>query len=855
MDHVFVSYARADIDFVRKLTAALEAAGHETWVDWEGIEPSANWMAKIEGAIDAAKAVVFVISPESCASTVCGQELDHAIQRNKRLIPVLLQQPSGEIRREIAEINWINARDTDPFDAAVETLVTAIETDLEWVGDHTRLTVRAVEWDGNGRDASYTLRGSDLSAFEEWLAKAPDREPKPTALQSEYLLASRRAVTRRQRITWISITAGLVLAVALGAIAWLQNQERQREAAERARQEEIAGARQLLSRAEALRETRPDPQDIHLDRRESLRFAARGLDRLARVGAPTTDADRAVRRSLAALPKWEEFGVPGLLESMQAPTFSNDRRQVIFHSGSGELQIWDTVDVKRLAVCNTGLSAGEHVAAIAFAPNDQIVTQIYDSQPGELTHRLQRWSMDDCNVSDEVGVSYDESPNMRDLTVGADGRVLVSLKAGLHVWDGSDRPLRPLTQGARASNFTLSPEGTRVVRRESQEGSENRWLRIRNIETGEVLAEAQMPGRFRIIDWNGEGLRIELDKRHYRYSEDLTPLGEIDPAFTHAIESGDGRYYAELGANGVVTVFGSGSEEKVAEADRRANFKGAAFRPDDRSLFLASSYGVELGIWHFAASDAYAHVPVAGQPNWIGFSADGATLIARDDVGEARWRLPGPGQWAAPVAVESTLDPDAPPIRPPFPLPATAADPDDEVVLAEATLPDGLRAVLVGGQFLRGGQSRRLEIWKAGTKRAERDVDPVLDDDRARLLILAENGAFVFTGERSGLTMFDTATLQSAKQIFHADAVHAGARADGVFAATVDGLNEARTWDLMQDLEVTRFTLPHAPLALELSPDGRWLAVLEPDRNIELWALDPADLIAQACLWLEAPCP
>jgi len=767
MDHVFVSYARADVAFVRKLTAALESAGHETWVDWEGIEPTANWMAKIEGAIDAAKAVVFVISPESCASTVCGQELDHAIQRNKRLIPVLLQQPPGEIRREIAEINWITARDTDPFDAAVEKLVTAIDTDLEWVGDHTRLTVRAVEWDGNGRDASYTLRGSDLSAFEEWLAKAPDREPKPTALQSEYLLASRRAVTRRQRITWMSITAGLVLAVALGAIAWLQNQERQREAAERARQEEIAGARQLLSRAEALRETRPDPQDLHLDRRESLRFATRGLDRLARLDAPTTDADRAVRRSLAALPKWQEFDVPDLLESMQAPAFSEDRRQVIFHSGSGELQVWDTVDVERVALCKTGLSAGERVDAIAFAAKGGVVTQIYDSQPGELTHRLQRWSIDDCRVLGEVGVSYDESPNMRDLTVSPDGKALINLSAGLHVWDAPDLPLRPLAEGVRGLRFVLDPDGKHVASYERQEGSEDRWLRTRDIETGQALTEKLMPGRFRIVDWDSEGLRIEIDERHYRYAEDLMPLGEIGPAFTHQIESGDGRYYAELGANGVVTVFRKGSDERVADADRRANFKGAAFRPDDRSLFLASSYGVELGIWHFAASEAYAHVAVAGQPTWIGFSADGAMLLARDDVGEAAWRVPGPGLWAAPAAVESTLDPDAPPITPPSPLPAAAADPNDEVVLAEATLPDGLRAVLVGGQFLRGGQSRRLEIWKDGAKRAEREVDPVLDDDRARLLILAENGTFVFTGERSGPTMFDTATLQSAKEIFH----------------------------------------------------------------------------------------
>lgn len=854
MDHVFISYARADTAFVRKLNAALETAGHETWVDWDGIEPSAKWMATIEGAIDAAEAVIFVISPESCASKVCGQELDHAIQRNKRLIPVLMREPPGEIRPEIAEINWIYAREADPFDEAVGKLVTAIETDLAWVGDHTRLTIRAVEWDENGRDASFTLRGSDLAAFEEWLAKAPDREPKPTGLQSEYLLASRRAVTRRQRIMWMSITAGLVVAVALGAIAWLQNEERQREAAERARQEEIAGARQLLSQAEALRETQKDPQDIHLDRRKSLRSATRALDRLARLGAPTTDSDRAVRRSLAALPKWREFEVPNPWD-VQAPAFSQDRRRVVFHSKFGELQIWDTIDVERLAVCKTGISAGESVGAIAIAENGRIITQIYDSQPGEVTHRLQRWSMDDCRVLGEVGVTYEESKSMRQLTVSPDGRVLVRLGAGLHVWDAPGRPLRPLAQGVRTLDFSLDPEGTRVAGYERQKGSKDRWLRIRDIETGEVTAEALMPGRFGIIDWTAEGLRIQMDKRHYRYSEDLRNLGEIDPAFAHGIESADGRFYAELGSNGVVTVYRSGSDEKIAHADRRADFKGAAFRPDNRSLFLVSTYGVELGVWHFAASNAYAHIPVAGQPRWIGFSPDGAKLLARNEAGEAAWRLPELGKWAAPMAEASTLDANAQPIRPLLRPPVTAEDPDAEVILAEETLADGLRAVLVGGKFLRGGQSRRLEIWKDGTKRAERDVHPVLDDDRTRLLILAQNGAFVFTGARDGLNMFDTATLRTTAEIFHAGAIHAGARADGAVAVTVDRRNEARIWDIAQNLEVTRFTLPHAPVALELSPNGRWLAVLEPDRDIELWAIEPADLITQACTWLEAPCP
>ena len=40
-----------------------------------------------------------------------------------------------------------------------------------------------------------------------------------------------------------------------------------------------------------------------------------------------------------------------------------------------------------------------------------------------------------------------------------------------------------------------------------------------------------------------------------------------------------------------------------------------------------------------------------------------------------------------------------------------------------------------------------------------------------------------------------------------------------------------------------------------LSDDGRWLATLH-DRNlIDLYALSPPDLIAQACRWLNDPSP
>lgn len=74
----FISYAREDQDFVRKLHDTLLERGRDAWVDWE-IFPSTEWMREVEAAIDATPAVIFLISPDSIRSSVCRQELDHAL--------------------------------------------------------------------------------------------------------------------------------------------------------------------------------------------------------------------------------------------------------------------------------------------------------------------------------------------------------------------------------------------------------------------------------------------------------------------------------------------------------------------------------------------------------------------------------------------------------------------------------------------------------------------------------------------------------------------------------------------------------------------------------------------------------
>src|SRR5215467_15165125 len=83
MPDLFISYSRKDKDFVRRLDESLKNRGREAWVDWEDIRPTEDFMQAIYGAIEGVDTFVFVLTPDSVASVVCGREIAHAAAHNK----------------------------------------------------------------------------------------------------------------------------------------------------------------------------------------------------------------------------------------------------------------------------------------------------------------------------------------------------------------------------------------------------------------------------------------------------------------------------------------------------------------------------------------------------------------------------------------------------------------------------------------------------------------------------------------------------------------------------------------------------------------------------------------------------
>ena len=228
---VFISYSRDDDAFVRRLYDVLNERERSAWVDWKGIPPTADWMAEVFAAIESADNFIFVLSKASLDSEVCSREVEHAVKCRKRLVPLVWREiDDAKVPDELRRLNWIICRNDNDFPHASASLLEALTVNLEWVREHTRLLVRAVDWRDGGADASLLLRGSDLKDAEQWLAQGVDEEPKPTELHREYVLASRTQETRRGRRTLSVVAAGLVLAVGLAVVAFVQRQEAKKQA-------------------------------------------------------------------------------------------------------------------------------------------------------------------------------------------------------------------------------------------------------------------------------------------------------------------------------------------------------------------------------------------------------------------------------------------------------------------------------------------------------------------------------------------------------------------------------------------------------------------------------------------------
>jgi hypothetical protein len=265
---LFVSYSRKDSTAARKLVDAFKASGLEVWVDWEDIPLAAEWLNQIFTGIEEADVFVFLISPDSIASEICKVEISKAVQNNKRIIPIVLRDlPDAKLAPEsIGKLNWTYIRETDDFETGLAKVKTAIELDLDWLEEHRRLQVRALEWHRK-KDNSLLLRGRDLRNARHMLQTYTSRDPIPTDLQKTYIEFSERR--QRTQTIMVGLTAvTLIIMIALTFYAVEQSNAAKTASTQEARQRQTAqaAATEAIKQKESRTTMLPLPRQVNRKR-------------------------------------------------------------------------------------------------------------------------------------------------------------------------------------------------------------------------------------------------------------------------------------------------------------------------------------------------------------------------------------------------------------------------------------------------------------------------------------------------------------------------------------------------------------------------------------------------------------
>jgi TPR repeat protein len=200
---VFISYSRDDLHFADQLDAALNAYGFECIIDRHGISGGEDWKRRLGNLISEADTVVFVLSPTSARSEICAWEVEEAARLNKRILPANCRPLEGvSPPPRLRDLNYIFFH-ADPkapaagFGTGLAKLIAALNTDFDWLREHTRYLQRATEWDRGGRPANRLLSGDDIAEAKAWAARRPKSAPEPTALHLDFIRASEEEAEAR----------------------------------------------------------------------------------------------------------------------------------------------------------------------------------------------------------------------------------------------------------------------------------------------------------------------------------------------------------------------------------------------------------------------------------------------------------------------------------------------------------------------------------------------------------------------------------------------------------------------------------------------------------------------------------
>jgi WD40 repeat protein len=554
---------------------------------------------------------------------VCRREIEHAVKNNKRLVPLVVRDVSGdEAPTELSHLNWIFFRETDDFDHSLLKLTTAVQTDYEWVQTHRELQSKALEWERSKYDKSFLLQGTELQAAEFQLTSNASKEPHPTNLQLDYVLKSGQAAESQKRIrNSIAIVVGVVITL-LAIFGWLQagiatknEQAAQAEStkafnsegtavAESTRannnaltavaNEKIARAGELAAMAVTQREKQFDASLLLAV--EALK--ASGTKRLRNV------LDAAMENAQTN-PQLSQY-LPGHNDRVSSLALSPDGKILAAGGNDGSIILWDMESRQRIGKPLT--KHRKSVDSLAFSPDGRILASGSCEKSSEdkivcFGGEILLWDVESHQFLGEP--LYGHTGAVDSLTFSSDGKTLVSGSYGdtVLLWDMESRPTT----------------GTPLL-------GANLYVTSRSISPdGKTLALGMLDGS--MLLW---------DMENHQLSD---PLSGHEGTVSGVAFSPDGKTFVSMDVNGTILVWDLESRQhsEPYTADG-APVSGISLSPDGKTLAFRS-YDGAIVLW-----DMEWHQPIGkpliepgmrateldiGRSNGnVVFSPDGGTLAA-----------------------------------------------------------------------------------------------------------------------------------------------------------------------------------------------------------------------------------
>ncbi|SRX56205.1 toll/interleukin-1 receptor domain-containing protein [Aequorivita sp. CIP111184] len=122
---IFFSYSRDDSEFAFSLAKSLREAGAKVWLDQLDIKPGHRWDNSIENALKSSHTLLVVLSESSVKSNNVMDEVSYALEENKKVVPVLLEDCKIPFR--LRRLQY--ATFTEGHKKGIDSLVSALKLD------------------------------------------------------------------------------------------------------------------------------------------------------------------------------------------------------------------------------------------------------------------------------------------------------------------------------------------------------------------------------------------------------------------------------------------------------------------------------------------------------------------------------------------------------------------------------------------------------------------------------------------------------------------------------------------------------------------------------------------------------